>query len=288
MNKLVAIALLTAGGYAIRKQMKKSEEGRLSSVTESIEVDVPVSTAYNQWTQFEDFPKFMAGVLEVRQLDDTHLHWRAEIAGKEEQWDSEITQQVPDKLIAWRSTSGVRNDGTVTFRKISDSRTAVEFRSHYQPRGLIENIGDALGVVSMRAKGNLQRFKEFLESRGRETGAWRGSVGAGGSTGSSGGSGSGGSMGAGGSTGSGGLGGSAGSGGSMGAGGSIGSGGLGGSAGAGGSMGSGGSSGLGGSSGSGGLTGSAGASSGSTGLGGSTGSGGSRSPGGSGGSAGGI
>jgi uncharacterized membrane protein len=118
----------------------------------------------------------MAGVLEVRQLDDTHLHWRAEMAGKEEQWDAEITEQIPDKLIAWRSTSGARNEGMVTFHKISDSRTEIKLRIDYEPRGVVEMAGDALGVVNMRASGNLQRFKEFLERRGSETGAWRGAV----------------------------------------------------------------------------------------------------------------
>jgi uncharacterized membrane protein len=178
MNKLLAIAVLTAGGLALRKQMNKGGGGdaKMSNATESIEVDVPVSTAYNQWTQFEDFPKFMAGVLEVRQLDDTHLHWRAEIAGKEEQWDAEITQQIPDRVIAWRSTSGAPNKGAVTFRPISDSRTRIELRIDYQPRDAIEKLGDALGAVDMRASGNLQRFKDFLEARGTETGAWRGTV----------------------------------------------------------------------------------------------------------------
>jgi uncharacterized membrane protein len=170
--------VLTAGGYLLRNQLKKNSGGsrRLSTATESIDVNVPVSTAYNQWTQFEDFPKFMAGVLEVRQLDDTHLHWRAEIGGKVEEWNAEITQQIPDRMIAWRSTTGAPNEGCVTFRPVSDSRTRVDLRIDYQPRGAAETIGDALGAVSMRARGNLERFKSFLERRGVETGAWRGSV----------------------------------------------------------------------------------------------------------------
>jgi len=183
MNRILAIAALAAGGYFLKNQMNKSSSsrssrgsGRLSTATESVEVDVPISTAYNQWTQFEDFPKFKAGVLDVRQLDDRHLHWRARIAGKEEQWDAEITEQVPDRLIAWRSTSGLRNEGRVTFEKLSDSRTRVELRLDYEPRGMVEKVGDALGAVSMRASGNLQRFKTFLEQRGSETGAWRGSI----------------------------------------------------------------------------------------------------------------
>ena len=188
VNKVLAIAALAAGGYVLRNQLQKRDQGssswrgssrgsgRMSTTTESVEVNVPLSTAYNQWTQFEDFPKFMAGVIEVRQIDDRHQRWRAEIGGKEEQWDAELTEQIPDRLIAWRSTSGVRNEGRVTFEKLSESRTRVELRLDYEPRGMIEKIGDAMGAVSMRASGNLQRFKSFLESRGSETGAWRGSI----------------------------------------------------------------------------------------------------------------
>lgn len=176
-SRLLAIALLTAGGLVLRNQLRKNQSsGRMSSTTESIDVNVPVSTAYNQWTQFEDFPRFMAGVHEVRQLDDTHLRWRADVGGKEERWDCEITEQVPDRVIAWRSTSGARNEGRVTFQRRSDSRTRIELRIDYEPQGVVEKLGDAVGAVSMRAKGNLERFKQFLESRGTETGAWRGSV----------------------------------------------------------------------------------------------------------------
>jgi len=148
----------------------------MSTTTESIEVNVPVSTAYNQWTQFEDFPQFMAGVIDVRQIDDTHLHWRAQIAGKEEEWDAEIAEQIPDTLIAWRSVSGAPNEGMVSFKKVSDSRTRIVLRIDYQPRGVAETVGDLIGAVSMRARGNLERFKQFLESRGGETGGWRGVV----------------------------------------------------------------------------------------------------------------
>jgi uncharacterized membrane protein len=178
LNRIVALAALGATAVVMRNKMKKTAgDGRMSAFNESIEVDVPVSTAYNQWTQFEDFPQFMAGVLEVRQLDDTHLRWRARIAGKEEQWDSEITEQIPDRLIAWRSTSGPRNEGMVTFHPVSsDTRTRVDLRMCYEPRGVAEWVGDAMGAVSMRASGNLQRFKTFLERRGSETGAWRGTV----------------------------------------------------------------------------------------------------------------
>jgi uncharacterized membrane protein len=177
LNRIVTVAALAAGGILLSKQLKKSRgSGMMSTAEESIEVNVPVSTAYNQWTQFEDFPKFMESVHEVRQLDDTHLHWRADVAGKEEQWDSEITEQIPDKRIAWRSTGGVKNAGVVTFHKISDSKTRIMLQMDYVPRSADEKIGDALGLVKMRMRENLKRFKELLESRGKETGAWRGSV----------------------------------------------------------------------------------------------------------------
>jgi uncharacterized membrane protein len=148
----------------------------MATLEKSIEVNVPVNTAYNQWTQFEDFPKFMEGVKEVRQLDDTHVHWHAEIAGKDKEWDAEITEQIPDQHIAWRSTSGTPNSGIVTFEKISDDRTRITLRMDYEPEDVVEKAGDAAGVLSRRIEGDLQRFKEFIESRGQETGAWRGKV----------------------------------------------------------------------------------------------------------------
>jgi uncharacterized membrane protein len=148
----------------------------METVEKSIEVNVPVSTAYNQWTQFEDFPAFMEGIKEVRQLDDTHLHWRAEVAGKAKEWDAQITEQVPDQRIAWRSMTGAPNGGVVTFHRISDDITRVMLQMDYDPQGITENIGDALGVFSRRVQGDLERFKDFLESRGAETGAWRGQV----------------------------------------------------------------------------------------------------------------
>jgi uncharacterized membrane protein len=177
LKRIATITALAVGGFLLSKQFKKSgSAAAMSSTEESIDVNVPVSTAYNQWTQFEDFPKFMDSVKEVRQLDDTHLHWRANIAGKEEQWDSEITEQIPDQRIAWRSTSGVKNAGVVTFDKISDGKTKVKLHMDYIPRSVDERVGDTLGLVRMQTKANLKRFKELLESRGKETGAWRGSV----------------------------------------------------------------------------------------------------------------
>lgn len=177
LNRVVTVAALAVGGYLLSKQMKKGVgAGHGSTVEESIEVNVPLSTAYNQWTQFEEFPRFMDSVHEVRQLDDTHLHWRADVAGKEKEWDAEITEQTPDKRIAWRSTSGVPNGGVVTFHKLDDTTTKVMLQMQYTPEGAVERIGDALGAVRMEARRNLERFKEMIEARGRETGAWRGEV----------------------------------------------------------------------------------------------------------------
>lgn len=178
LNRIVTVAALAVGGVMLSKQLKKNRtaSGSMSSVEESIEVNVPLSTAYNQWTQFEEFPNFMENVHEVRQLDDRHLHWRADVAGKEKEWDTEITEQIPDKRIAWRSTSGVRNGGVVAFHKISDTSTRVMLQMDYTPEGAVEHIGDAMGAVRMQARSNLKRFKEMIESRGTETGAWRGAV----------------------------------------------------------------------------------------------------------------
>ena len=148
----------------------------MSFVTKTIDVDVPVGTAYNQWTQFEEFPRFMEGVEEVRQLDDKRLHWRAKIAGKTEEWDAEIIEQTPDQRIAWRSTTGATNNGAVTFRPIDDQHSMVSLELEYEPAGLVETVGDKVGLVGKRVEGDLQRFKEFIESQPRETGAWRGEI----------------------------------------------------------------------------------------------------------------
>jgi len=177
VNRMITVAALAVGGMLVSKQMSKSSSsGMRSSTSESIDVNVPVSTAYNQWTQFEDFPKFMNSVHEVRQIADTHLHWRADVAGKPEEWDAEITEQIPDKRIAWRSTGGVKNAGVVTFHKISDNTTRVMLQMDYDPQTVTEKVGDALGLVKIQLKGNLKRFKELLEQQGQETGAWRGTV----------------------------------------------------------------------------------------------------------------
>ena len=148
----------------------------MSVIEKSIEINVPVRTAYNQWTQFEEFPKFMEGVKQVRQLDDKHLHWKAEVGGREKEWDAEITEQIPDDRIAWRSRDGAKNAGVVTFHRLSDSKSKVMLQLEYDPTGIVENVGDAAGVVSQRVLGDLERFKQYIESRGQETGAWRGTV----------------------------------------------------------------------------------------------------------------
>ena len=148
----------------------------MSNIEQSIEVGVPVRTAYNQWTQFEEFPRFMEGVNEVKQLDDVTLHWKAEIAGQEREWDAKITEQTPDQRIAWTDIGGATNAGVVTFHKIDDSTTKVMLQIEFEPDGPLEKVGDVLGFVKTRAKGDLGRFKEFIESRGSESGAWRGEV----------------------------------------------------------------------------------------------------------------
>jgi uncharacterized membrane protein len=145
----------------------------MSNIEKSIDVNVPVHTAYNQWTQFEEFPRFMEGIESIKQLDDKRLHWQAKIGGKTKEWDATITEQVPDQRIAWRSTSGAANAGVVTFHRLADDQTRVTLQMDYDPEGMVENIGDAIGVADSRVQGDLKRFKEFIESRGHETGAWR-------------------------------------------------------------------------------------------------------------------
>ena len=148
----------------------------MSTVEESIDVHVPVRTAYNQWTQFEEFPRFMEGVEEIRQIDDTHVHWRTKIAGVEREFDTEITEQHPDERVAWRATQGTQHAGVVTFHHIDDGTTRVMLQMDTEPEGIVEQAGDKLGVLKRRVKGDLGRFKEMIESRGAETGAWRGDV----------------------------------------------------------------------------------------------------------------
>ena len=148
----------------------------MSKVEHSIDVDVPVRTAYDQWTQFEEFPRFMERVESVKQIDDTHLHWVATVAGKRKEWDAEITEQTPDQRIAWTSTTGARNAGVVTFHHIDDNTTRVMLQLDVEPEGAIEAVGTAVGIFEHEVAGDLERFKKFIESRGSETGAWRGEV----------------------------------------------------------------------------------------------------------------
>jgi uncharacterized membrane protein len=152
------------------------EECHMERIEKTIEVDCPIRTVYNQWTQFEDFPQFMAGVKEVRQLDDTHLHWRAEIWGKDKEWDAEITEQTPDERISWRSVGGATNAGTVRFEPLAGDRTRVRLVMSYEPEGAVEHIGDAIGAMSSQVQSSVEDFKAFIESRGQETGAWRDEV----------------------------------------------------------------------------------------------------------------
>lgn len=148
----------------------------MASIEKSVEVDVPVRTVYNQWTQFEDFPKFMEGVKEVRQLDDKRLHWRAEVLGKDVEWYAEITQQIPDERITWKSTSGAKNAGSIAFQPVGPEKTRLTLRLEYEPEGAAQTSGSAIGLVDLRVDGDLRRFKKFIEERGHESGQWRGEI----------------------------------------------------------------------------------------------------------------
>ena len=148
----------------------------MSTIEQSIDVRAPLQAVYNQWTQFEEFPRFMEGVEEIRQLDDTHTRWKTSIAGVEREFDAEITEQRPDERVAWRATSGTSHAGVVTFHRIDDETTRVMLQLDSEPEGLVEKAGDALGVLKRRVDGDLERFKDLIESRGQETGAWRGEV----------------------------------------------------------------------------------------------------------------
>lgn len=148
----------------------------MSNIEQSIDVDVPVRTAYNQWTQFEEFPKFMEGIESVTQLDDTHVHWVANLAGVRREWDAEITEQHPDERVAWCATDGAENAGVVTFHKLNDTRTKIMLQLDFDPEGFVEKAGDAMGIIKMRASGDLKRFRDFIETQGAASGGWRGDV----------------------------------------------------------------------------------------------------------------
>jgi uncharacterized membrane protein len=148
----------------------------MAEVKESIEVNVPISTVYNQWTQFEEFPQFMDNVESVQQIDDGHLRWVAEIGGKKEEWQAEITHQEPDSHIAWRATEGKENAGDVRFQSLGPDRTRVEVTMMWEPEGIVEATASKLGRDESAVKADLERFKELIENRGAESGAWRGQV----------------------------------------------------------------------------------------------------------------
>jgi uncharacterized membrane protein len=179
---LLLVAGLAAAILGLRKARAAGALGSGSAaaasgpIEETVEVDVPVRTAYDQWTQFEEFPSFMGGVEEVRQLDDTNLHWVAKVGGRRREWDARIVEQVPDQRIAWTSTGGVRNGGVVTFAPLDEGRTRVSVSMDFEPDAPIEAIGHRLGLDRRRVRADLERFRELIESRGQETGAWRGTV----------------------------------------------------------------------------------------------------------------
>lgn len=148
----------------------------MPTAEKAVDVNVPITTAYNQWTQFEEFPQFMKDVTEVRQIDDRHLHWTVDIAGVQREFDAEITEQHPDERIAWRATGDVEQGGVVTFHKLDDATTRVTLQLEMEPQGVAENVADKTGAVSKAAERDMKQFKEFIESRGAATGAWRGDV----------------------------------------------------------------------------------------------------------------
>ncbi|ALO98309.1 cyclase [Streptomyces hygroscopicus subsp. limoneus] len=146
----------------------------MSTVKEAVEVEVPLHTAYNQWTQFEDFPNFMEGVEEVRQLDDRHNHWTTKIGGVRREFDTEIVDQLPDERITWRTTSGdTHQKGTVRFERLDDMHTKVELVMDVEPSGAVEKVADLIGTIDRRVKGDMKRFKQYIEEQGGESGAWR-------------------------------------------------------------------------------------------------------------------
>jgi uncharacterized membrane protein len=147
----------------------------MATVEKTIDVNVPVSTAYDQWTQFEEFPRFMEGIVSVRQIDDGHIHWVAEVNGEREEWDAEIVEQEPDRVIAWRSTGGLRNSGRVEFLAIAEG-TRVSVEMEYEPEGIKETVGAALGLDGGQVGDDLERFKDLVEGRDLPTGSWRGEI----------------------------------------------------------------------------------------------------------------
>ena len=148
----------------------------MAHVSEEVRVEIPVPEVYNQWTQFEEFPRFMSGVEQVQQKDDTHLHWKANIAGQTAEWDAEITEQVPDQVIAWRAIEGAQNQGRVRFRPEGDNATRISLELEVEPQGVVQQAGDAMGLLQAQVREDLNRFKQLIESRDQASGAWRGEV----------------------------------------------------------------------------------------------------------------
>ncbi|MDF3312030.1 SRPBCC family protein [Rhodococcus sp. T2V] len=148
----------------------------MSTITEAVDVDVPIRAAYDQWTQFETFPQFMEGVKEIRQLDNTHTHWVLDIAGQTREFDATITEQHPDERVAWKSDVGPDHAGVITFHRLDDTHTRVTAQLDIDPDGFVENVADKTGVLSHRVKADMKQFKKFIEERGTETGGWRGDI----------------------------------------------------------------------------------------------------------------
>jgi uncharacterized membrane protein len=148
----------------------------MSNITEAVDVNVPISTAYNQWTQFETFPQFMEGVERIEQLDDTHTKWTVKVGGVTRQFNATITEQHPEERVAWKSDDGPNHAGVVTFHRLDDAKTRVTAQLDIDPEGFIENVADKTGLLDQRVKADMRRFKEFIERRGDETGGWRGDV----------------------------------------------------------------------------------------------------------------
>jgi len=187
-HKLRNTLLLASGASAVAatppaRQWLKEHAGAATGgarvITDSIDVDVPVRTAYNQWTQFEEFPRFMEGVESVQQLDDTRLHWVAIVGGKRAEWDAKILEQHPDRQISWISDDGKTNRGTVSFEELAPARTRIQLSMSYRTEGVLEALGSAVGFDSRRVRSDLDRFKRLIEERSTETGAWRGEINAG-------------------------------------------------------------------------------------------------------------
>jgi uncharacterized membrane protein len=148
----------------------------MAKTEQSLDVHAPLSEVYNQWTQFEQFPQFMEGVEQVTQLDDKRLHWKAKIGGKLQEWDAEITEQLPDQRIAWHSIAGDMNAGVVSFHYVDPTTTRVMLQLEYAPQGVVETAGAALGFMDRQVKGDLERFQKLMEERGQATGGWRGAI----------------------------------------------------------------------------------------------------------------